>query len=205
MKPYSISALSGIKQFFSINLPSRISTIFIIFLFANSCFAQNEAWYIESINQSHFGGRTEVSMTGGRADIVDDNYAIEVEFANKWKDAIGQSLWYGLQLERQPGIVLIMKTIQDRKYGIMLQSAIDYAGLTDKIKVWFYPEDFGIPFAQPVQKFIEERQEVVQTNGQYSYNKSSGIRHNSRCIYFSCKSCEPSSRDKGKGCGRCGG
>jgi hypothetical protein len=205
MKPLTIPVKSGIKKLIVNNRLSSIPTLILIFLFANSCLAQNEAWYIESINQSHFGGRTEVSMTGGRADIVDDNYAIEVEFANKWKDAIGQSLWYGLQLERQPGIVLIMKTIQDRKYGIMLQSAIDYAGLTDKIKVWFYPEDFGIPFAQPVQKFIEERQEVVQTNGQYSYNKSSGIRHNSRCTYFSCKSCEPSSRDKGKGCGRCGG
>lgn len=70
----------------------------------------------------------------------------------------------------------------------MLQSAIDYAGLTDKIRVWFYPEDFGIPFNQPAQKFIDERKVVVQTNGQYSYNKSSGIRHNSRCTYFSCQS-----------------
>ena len=205
MKPYSISALSGIKQFFSINLPSRISTIFIIFLFANSCFAQNEAWYIESINQSHFGGRTEVSMTGGRADIVDDNYAIEVEFANKWKDAIGQSLWYGLQLERQPGIVLIMKTIQDRKYGIMLQSAIDYAGLTDKIRVWFHPDAFGFPFAQPTQTFTAQRQQIVQTKGKYSYNKSSKVRHNSRCTYFSCGNCMPTNEQLGRACGKCGG
>ena len=205
MKPYSISALSGIKQFFSINLPSRISTIFIIFLFTNSCFAQNEAWYIESINQSHFGGRTEVSMTGGRADIVDNDYAIEVEFANKWKDAIGQSLWYGLQLERQPGIILVMRTIKDRKYGIMLQSAIDYAGLTDKIRVWFYPEDFGIPFAQPTQTFTAQREQIVQTKGKYSYNKSSKVRHNSRCTYFSCGNCMPTNEQLGRACGKCGG
>ncbi len=205
MKPLTIPVKSGIKQLIVNNRLSSIPTLILIFLFSNSCFAQNEAWYIESINQSHFKGRTEVSMTGGRADIVDDNYAIEVEFANKWKDAIGQSLWYGLQLERQPGIVLIMKTIQDRKYGIMLQSAIDYAGLTDKIRVWFYPEDFGIPFAQPTQTFTAQRQQIVQTKGKYSYNKSSKVRHNSRCTYFSCGNCMPTNEQLGRACGKCGG
>lgn len=205
MKNLTTSALSVINWLFANNLPLRLSTIFVLFVIGHSCLAQNEAWYIESINTNHFGGRTEVSLQGGRADIVNADYAIEVEFASKWKNAIGQSLWYGLQLERQPGIVLVMKDINDRKYGIMLQSAIDYAGLIDKIKVWFYPEDFGISFAQPIQTYNVERQQIVQTNGQYSLNKSSGIRHNSRCHYYNCKNCEASSGDKGKACGKCGG
>ena len=36
-----------------------------------------------------------------------------------------------------------MKDEGDYKYGIMLQSTIDYAQIGDKIKVWFYPQDFG--------------------------------------------------------------
>lgn len=69
MKPLTIPVKSGIKQLIVNNRLSRIPTILLIFLLANSCLAQNEAWYIESINQSHFKGRTEVSMTGGRANV----------------------------------------------------------------------------------------------------------------------------------------
>ena len=147
MKPLTIPVKSGIKQLIVNNRLSSIPTLILIFLFSNSCFAQNEAWYI----------------------------------------------------------VLIMKTIQDRKYGIMLQSAIDYAGLTDKIRVWFYPEDFGIPFAQPTQTFTAQRQQIVQTKGKYSYNKSSKVRHNSRCTYFSCGNCMPTNEQLGRACGKCGG
>ncbi len=148
MKYFDISAHAGIPRLF------RISTFFIFFIFVNTCQAQNEAWYIETINQNHFGGRTEVTLKGGRADIVNNNYAIEVEFASKWKNAIGQALWYGLQLERKPGIVLVMKDINDRKYGIMLQSAIDYAGLTDKIKVWFIPKTLELHSHNPYKLIL---------------------------------------------------
>jgi hypothetical protein len=41
---------------------------------------------------------------GTYVDCLNDTYAIEVDFSNKWAEAIGQSLMYAAELERLPGI-----------------------------------------------------------------------------------------------------
>ncbi|MEX2173071.1 MAG: hypothetical protein WD872_01830 [Pirellulaceae bacterium] len=46
------------------------------------------------------GGQTEVSVEGGRIDILTDNYAIEVDRLEKWHEAIGQAAHYGLKSDR---------------------------------------------------------------------------------------------------------
>lgn len=43
-----------------------------------------------------------------RVDCLTDEYAIEVEFAKKWKEAIGQALFYGIKTNRTPAIALIV-------------------------------------------------------------------------------------------------
>ena len=53
--------------------------------------------YPESLYQEQYakklGGRTEVTMPDGtRCDILTDTHAIEVDFADKWAEAIGQVL-----------------------------------------------------------------------------------------------------------------
>lgn len=56
------------------------------------------------------GYRTEVSMPNGtRADCVSETHAIEVEFAHKWAEALGQSLNYAAETGLAPGIILICK------------------------------------------------------------------------------------------------
>jgi REP element-mobilizing transposase RayT len=168
--------------------------------------AQSEKQFIQHLNSTHFHGLTEVTIYGGRADIVNEEYAIEVEWAEKWKNSIGQALWYGLQTNKKPGIVVILKDINDRKYAIMLQSAIDYAGLKDKIKVWFYPEDFGGSFTQLEEVKNSFNQNVIQGSGNYTRNKNSGVRHKSTCAYADCKNCVPCGPSDGKkACGKCGG
>jgi len=180
--------------------------IAIILLFLCSfAQAQNEAHYIELLNQNHFQGQTEVKVPNGRADIVNDEYAIEVEWAEKWKNSIGQALWYGLQTNKKPGIVLVMKDVSDRKYGIMLQSALDYAGIGDQIKVWFYPEDFGRSYESEAKAKTDSKQMLIQKNGNYTKNKNSGVRHNSKCSNFDCKNCVPCGPNEGKPCGICKG
>jgi REP element-mobilizing transposase RayT len=181
--------------------------IFIFLLLAGFLQAQNEAYYIKQINEIKFGGQTEVSVPNGRADIVNEEYAIEVEWANNWKHSIGQALWYGLQTNKNPGIVLLMKDIGDRKYGIMLQSAIDYAGISDKIKVWFYPEDFGKSFGYVPPMLIpppEDSNNRIYTTS-YTINKNSNVRHNSNCSFYNCKNCVATDATSGRGCGKCGG
>ena len=70
--------------------------------------------YSESFYQKQYakklGGRTEVTMPDGtRCDILTDTHAIEVDFADKWAEAIGQSLNYAMQTGKKAGIVLVLK------------------------------------------------------------------------------------------------
>lgn len=44
-----------------------------------------------------------------RVDIFTDEYAFEVEWAHKWKESIGQSLYYAIQTDKKPGIILLFK------------------------------------------------------------------------------------------------
>lgn len=92
-----------------------------------------EADYQKSWANKH-GGRTEVVVPNGRVDIVTKTHAIEVEYARKWKNAIGQALWYSIQTNKKPGIVLILEKKSDRKYLVMLESTLKHAGLD--VKVW---------------------------------------------------------------------
>ena len=52
------------------------------------------------------GVKTEVVLRGGRCDIVTEKYAIEVDRANKWHEAIGQAAHYALYLKKKPCIAL---------------------------------------------------------------------------------------------------
>ena len=68
-----------------------------------------------------------------RADCVTKTYAVEFDFAKKWKEAIGQALYYSIVLRKNPGIVLIIENPKkDGKYLKRLQK------VTEKynIKVW---------------------------------------------------------------------
>ena len=75
-------------------------------------------------------GRAEVVLPDKtRADCITETNAIEFDFARKFYEAIGQSLYYGLQTGKRPGIVLILESPQDRKYWIRLNSTIQHFNL----------------------------------------------------------------------------
>jgi len=61
-----------------------------------------------------------------RCDCLTATHAVEVDFARKFYEAIGQSLWYSLQTGRRAGVVLILERPADRKYWIRLNSLIDH-------------------------------------------------------------------------------
>ncbi len=92
--------------------------------------------------QTLIGGEREVLIDGGRIDLLLENYAFEIEWAYNWKEAIGQSLWYGLNTNRKPGIILIMSDRSDNKHDIRLNTALNYAGLSEEVMVLRYPQDF---------------------------------------------------------------
>lgn len=63
------------------------------------------------------GGITEYVLDdGARVDCLTDEYAIEFDFAPKWAEAVGQSLYYALKTGKKPGIVLILEKKADRRF-----------------------------------------------------------------------------------------
>ena len=68
-----------------------------------------------------------------RIDCLTPTHAIEFDFSKKWAEAIGQSLYYALITQRQPGIVLILedKTNEQRYLQRLLTVAKRYG-----IDVW---------------------------------------------------------------------
>lgn len=120
-----------------------LRSVIALFMIALPCSAgtlRPESWYSDRVAEA-LGGCREVVVPRGRADVVTETHAIEVEFAAKWKNSIGQALWYGFQLNKSAGIVLIMEDpVKDAPSAIALASLIQHHQLP--IKLWLWPRDF---------------------------------------------------------------
>lgn len=92
-------------------------------------------WLAEGNDLQDFVGEAEKkTVDGSRVDIyTNSGYAIEVEWASKWKEAIGQSLYYATLEDAKPGIILLFKGDQVEKFYYMrlMVVASKYG-----IKVW---------------------------------------------------------------------
>lgn len=81
------------------------------------------------------GGRIEVRLDDGtRVDCLTSEYAVEVEFAQKWAESIGQSLYYAERTGKKPGVLLIMGK-DDQRYLTRLETV----AVKSNIKVWTTP------------------------------------------------------------------
>ena len=84
------------------------------------------------------GGVTEVVLDDqARVDCLTTEYAIEFDFASKWAEAVGQSLYYAEMTHRRPGVVLIMEKKGDERYLKRLQYVADKFN----IQVWTMTPD----------------------------------------------------------------
>lgn len=89
------------------------------------------------------GGTEEVRMSDNtRADIVTDTHAIEVDFAEKWAESIGQSLHYARLKNLQAGVLLIIDEEDDSRYLERWQSVVDKHDLP--IDLYIIDADFEI-------------------------------------------------------------
>lgn len=71
-------------------------------------------------------GETEVVLSDRtRCDCITDTHAVEVDFGNKWAEAIGQSLHYSIMANKRAGIVLVMRSSEDVRYWIRLNNVIE--------------------------------------------------------------------------------
>lgn len=69
-----------------------------------------------------------------RVDCVTATHAVEVEFAPKWAEAVGQALYYSAKTGKRPGILLILKEPAERRFLERLFRVI--AGQCLPIDVW---------------------------------------------------------------------
>jgi len=51
-----------------------------------------------------------------RVDCLTSTYAIEVDFANKWAESIGQSLYYSIETGKSAAVLLIIESPKDIHY-----------------------------------------------------------------------------------------
>jgi len=90
-----------------------------------------ESWY----QAKTCAGKIEYRLDDRtRIDCLTKDHAIEYDFANKWKESIGQSMHYAIKSNKQAGIVLIMRKDSDDKYLDSLMGAINFYVLP--IDVW---------------------------------------------------------------------
>lgn len=81
------------------------------------------------------GGQVEFVLPDRtRVDCLTERHAIEVDFARKWAEAIGQSLHYAKMTGKAPGVLLIVDGESDQKYVDRLYGAINRWHLP--IQVW---------------------------------------------------------------------
>jgi len=112
----------------------RKALLLIVFiLFSVSAFSQTrqrESYYQKAFAEI-VNGQTEVVLSDRtRCDIVTETHAIEVDFASKWAESIGQSLHYEGMLGKQAGVLLVMdgkveERFLDRLMGVAAKHGID--------------------------------------------------------------------------------
>ena len=95
---------------------------------------KGEQWY-QTLWCDEQNGRAEVLMADKtRCDCITATHAIEVDFAQKWVEAIGQSLHYARLTGKEAGVLLILKDSSETKYASRLRDNINYFDLP--IRVW---------------------------------------------------------------------
>ena len=88
-------------------------------LFAAGCSAKysgpkNEKYY-QSIWCDQRGGRTEYVLDDAtRVDCLLPEYAVEVDWGEKWAEGVGQAQYYARETRRKPGLLLIIGKGEER-------------------------------------------------------------------------------------------
>ena len=83
------------------------------------------------------GGKMEVRLKDRtRVDCLTNEYAIEVDFAKKWAEGIGQSLYYALMTAKKPAVALIVGE-KDKRYLKRLKKVANKLN----IKIFLIPKE----------------------------------------------------------------
>lgn len=75
-----------------------------------------EAYYVSQWCRDDFGKREFMLWDLTRVDCLTKDYAIEFDFAKKWAESAGQSLYYSKMTGKLPAVVLILTKLSDYRY-----------------------------------------------------------------------------------------
>jgi len=92
---------------------------FFFFVICVSLYAKylhHERYYQRQLCNRLNGEMEVVLHERSRVDCVTDRYAIEVDFAKKWAESIGQSLYYAHITKKKPAIGLIIDLSKEKRY-----------------------------------------------------------------------------------------
>jgi len=149
---------------------------------------------------AHLGGTAEVSVEGGRIDVLTDTLAIEVDWPHKWHEGLGQALHYADATGKQGVVALIsysqgeqnLKEKTIRRFELV-ERQCEKNGI--KLMVLF-PN-------QPRLPSIDERPHAPTDHW---LNTASGARHNIHCRFYKNtgigRAC---TEEEGHACSLCGG
>ncbi len=110
-----------------------INLLIFVFFFTLNCYAAHvqpeRVYQAEWCNR--FNGQMEYRLNDGtRVDCVTKNYAVEFDFANKWAESVGQSLYYGIMTNKKPAVVLIIEKPSDFKYYYRIKKVAEFFNFT---------------------------------------------------------------------------
>lgn len=96
----------------------KILIIFIILNFMTSFAAhiKKESYYQKQWCNKWHGIMEYKLFDNTRVDCLTKTYATEFDFANKWAESIGQSLYYAQETNKKPAVVLILEKDSDMIY-----------------------------------------------------------------------------------------
>jgi len=107
----------------------------------------HEKWYQEQWCQEQEGQMEKVLEDGTRCDCITDTHAVEMDFADNWYEAVGQSTHYSTQTDKRAGIVLILESSDDKRHWQRLVDMIDKS--ESPIDVWVVGDGIDSEMPQP--------------------------------------------------------
>lgn len=85
--------------------------------FKEAVFEQKEKYKESDYVKAYCSGKVEYVLPDRtRVDCLTDEYAIEFDYAKKWAESIGQSLYYAEMTGKKPAVAIIIKSNPDKKY-----------------------------------------------------------------------------------------
>ena len=127
----------------------KILLIFLILLIPSTADAAlffNERHYQTQWCEQWHGQEEYKLEDGTRVDCLTTNYAVEFDFAKKWAESIGQSLYYGLMTGKKPAIVLIIEKPSDFIYYNRIKEICAIHGIT----LWYVIGPFYKTNGRPI-------------------------------------------------------